>query len=308
MALPTNFDETTNGFDTTIIEEVLENLSDQNTTAMIILKSTIPIGFTQKMQKRHKNLRLVFVPEFLREGSSVADTKNPSRIVIGDNGEPNNSLIEMLVSVCSEQPPVFVCGSTEAEAIKIFSNTYLACRVAFFNEIDSFCLTNGLNAGQVISGMGADQRIGAQYNNPSFGYGGYCLPKDTLQAISSLGSKEYSVINSIHTSNQNRLDILAEEICKKEPKVVGVYKPVMKAGSDNFRESSSIALAKKLQKGGIKVIIFEPILEGPEFQGIEIRSEFSDFFDECDVILANRLTEKELKSADFFTRDIYHVG
>jgi UDPglucose 6-dehydrogenase len=307
LALPTNFDITLNNFDTSIIETVLKQIDDCRPSATIVLKSTVPIGFTSKMQKKYPYLRLVFVPEFLREGISMSDTINPSRLVVGSFDKKNDHLINLLLSVSVNHPPVYLCSSAEAEAIKIFSNTYLASRVAIFNEIDSFCLQNDLDAKSVINGISADPRIGNMYNNPSFGYGGYCLPKDTLQAMASINSSEFSVINSIHESNKNRINILAKEILKKAPKIVGIYKPVMKAGSDNFRESTSIALGKKLSSEGLEVVIYEPIIYKSEHEGMRVISELSEFTINCDLILANRIIDPLFDEKILFTRDIYHV-
>lgn len=307
IATPTNYDEKTNYFDTSSIEQVLNDLNLLETSAVTIIKSTIPVGFTKKVQALFPNLKIVFSPEFLREGKALFDNLYPSRIVVGDKSEVGQKIAELFKSA-SLKPEVDIAlmDSTEAEAVKLFSNTYLAMRVAYFNELDSYCALRGLNSKDIIQAVGLDPRIGTHYNNPSFGYGGYCLPKDTKQLLANYQDVPQSLISAIIQSNTTRKDFIADEILKREPKVVGIYRLVMKAGSDNFRQSAIQGIMKRLKAKGIEVIIFEPNLAQDDFYNSKVLKDFTEFKRRADVIVANRMVSDLDDVLDkVFTRDLF---
>lgn len=307
IATPTNYDEKTNYFDTSSIEQVLNDLNLLETSAVTIIKSTIPVGFTKKVQTLFPNLKIVFSPEFLREGKALFDNLYPSRIVVGDKSEVGQKIAELFKSA-SLKPEVDIAlmDSTEAEAVKLFSNTYLAMRVAYFNELDSYCALRGLNSKDIIQAVGLDPRIGTHYNNPSFGYGGYCLPKDTKQLLANYQDVPQSLISAIIQSNTTRKDFIADEILKREPRVVGIYRLVMKAGSDNFRQSAIQGIMKRLKAKGIEVIIFEPNLAQDDFYNSKVLKDFTEFKRRADVIVVNRMVSDLDDVLDkVFTRDLF---
>ncbi|WP_436905928.1 nucleotide sugar dehydrogenase [Acinetobacter johnsonii] len=307
IATPTNYDEKTNYFDTSSIEQVLNNLSQLKTLANIIIKSTIPVGFTEKVQQQFPNLTIVFSPEFLREGKALYDNLYPSRIVVGDQTEVGVKIGELFKQASLKaNVEVLLMNSTEAEAVKLFSNTYLAMRVAYFNELDSYCALRGLNSKHIVKAVGLDPRIGTHYNNPSFGYGGYCLPKDTKQLLANYQDVPQSLISAIIQSNTTRKDFIAEEILKQKPKVVGIYRLVMKAGSDNFRQSAIQGVMKRLKAKGIELVVYEPALNDEYFFNSKIINSLDEFKNISDVIVANRIVSDLDDVLDkVFTRDLF---
>ena len=307
VATPTNYDEATNYFDTSSIELVLYDLNQRKSNAVIIIKSTIPVGFTAKMQNLYPSLKIVFSPEFLREGKALFDNLYPSRIVVGDKSDIGQKIGTLFKNAClKDDVDVLLMDATEAEAVKLFSNTYLAMRVAYFNELDSYCSVRGLNTKDIIQAVGLDPRIGAHYNNPSFGYGGYCLPKDTKQLLANYQDVPQSLISAIIQSNATRKDFIAEQILVKQPKRVGIYRLVMKAGSDNFRQSAIQGIMKRLKAKGIDIVIYEPVLQDKTFFNSLVIDDLNEFKKISDVIVANRVVaDLEDVIEKVFTRDLF---
>lgn len=306
IATPTDYDGETNYLDTGSVESVLENALAKNHHACVIIKSTIPIGFTLRMREKFNTDRIIFSPEFLRESKALHDNLYPSRIVVGDTTETAQRFAEMLRD-CSLKPesPIILTNSTEAESIKLFSNAYLALRVAFFNELDSFALKFRLNPLHIIDGVSADPRIGRYYNNPSFGYGGYCLPKDTKQLLANYENVPQNIITAIVESNRTRKNFIARDVISKNPSVVGVYRLTMKSGSDNFRNSSIQGVMKRLEEQNIPIIVYEPEYDGDEFFGSEVVKDLAEFKRRADIILANRRHDSLLDvSEKVYTRDL----
>lgn len=307
IATPTNFDENTNQFDTSSVEVVIKSILQHTNSGLIVIKSTVPIGFTQSMNKKFNTTRIVFSPEFLREGSAIHDNLNPSRIVLGGD-HPSIFLFSTVLQeiITKEDVKILLMSSSEAEAVKLFSNTFLAMRVAFFNELDSFSISNNLKPEKIIEGISLDPRIGSHYNNPSFGYGGYCLPKDTKQLLSHYDNTPQELIKAIISSNETRKEFLTNTILSTGVKVIGVYRLIMKSDSDNFRESATIDLINKLRAHGIKILIYEPLLHEPEYEGCEVCKTIEVLKSKSDLILSNRVdTELNDVKEKVFSRDIF---
>jgi len=313
ISLPTNYDDKLDSFNTTIIEEVIEELAILKLDILVVIKSTVPIGFTNSIRKKYKNLKILFSPEFLREGKSFDDTLNPERIIVSPSIPEAKYVGELFASLAQnfDKKNLLIMGADEAEAVKLFSNTYLAMRVAFFNEIDTYCFDKNLETRDVILGMSKDSRIGESYNNPSFGYGGYCLPKDAKQAAALLGSQHNNLISSINISNQRRIESIANKIINLGYKRIGFYKINMKAGSDNFRESSSLKVIELVAKKGIHILIFEESEINLEInkKNISITDSFQDFISFSEIIVTNRIDSTIKKQQkEIFSRDIFHIN
>jgi len=305
LALPTNYDESSNCFDTSVLESVLNELNESVFTKTIVIKSTVPIGFTEHAKKSFKNLEIIFVPEFLREGNALEDNIKPSRIVVGEIKSKSKKIANVFQSIAKNDPEVFYMNATDAEAVKLFANTYLATRVSFFNELDSFSLHHNLNSRNIIDGISSDPRIGHGYNNPSFGYGGYCLPKDTKQLLANFAGIPQSMLSAVVNSNPSRKDFIAQQVLAKKPKIVGIFRLVMKKNSDNFRESAIFDIMKILKEAGRELLIYEPLLpvKNAEFN---VTHDLSYFKSTCDLVLANRMDDSLLDIQDkVYTRDIY---
>lgn len=306
VATPTNYDDSHDHFDTTLVESAIENILDKNPSATILIKSTIPVGYVDSIREKYDNTNIIFSPEFLREGHALYDNLHPSRVIIGEKSERAREVANLFASCALNDPPILLMDAREAEAVKLFANTYLAMRVAYMNELDTYCRIKGMNTKDVITGMGLDPRIGSHYCNPSFGYGGYCFPKDTKQLKANFHGVPHDLVSAIVSSNKTRKQFIADQILARNPKTVGIYRLTMKSGSDNFRHAAILDIIKVLRGEGIDLIIFEPSMMSDIYDGVRVEHDLGTFKSVADIIVANRPGDELADMRNkVFTSDIF---